>query len=336
MLDLQQLPAISSALPWHAQEWAQIDAQLREGLLPHALILIGQQYTGKSHFALALARRLLCNQPSGMLNCGRCHACELSASGNHGDFLWVEPEEKSRVIKIDQIRALVRFSHKTAAYGLRKVIVINPAGNMNLNAFNALLKSLEEPANDTYFILVCHFMDGIPNTIRSRCRVLRLSHPEYESCLAWLNSYTQKKEESQALLELADNLPLLAQQIYLTSAAEAITQRTATLNALLTGRINSAEAGALWGNFDIGNLLEHLGSDLQKRISNLEASQLQTRSGRATFLLFDEIKKLRRAISAGANPNKQLLIDSVLSKYGRYFAEPVNDTIFTQRREESV
>jgi DNA polymerase-3 subunit delta' len=336
MLNRNQLPAVSSALPWHEQDWSRIDDQLRDGLLPHALMLVGQKFTGKSQFALSLARRLLCSQAEGVVNCGECHACELSASGNHGDFLWVEPEEKSRVIKIDQIRQLVRFSHKTATFGLRKVIVINPAGTMNLNAFNALLKSLEEPTEETYLILVCHRIDGIPSTIRSRCHMLRLGHPDYLNSLTWLDTYTQKREESQVLLALSDNLPLLALEIYLTGATGTMVQRKGILDALLNGRINMIEAGTHWGETDIGTLLEHLVSDLQQRIANLPDSQLKTHRGRETFHLLDEIMRLRRAICTGSNPNKQMLIDAVLSKYNRYLEGPVNGSISAPNREDRV
>ena len=104
------------------------------------LLLDGVQYSGKSQLALSLSRLLLCAHAEGGLNCGRCHACELSAGGSHGDFRWVQPEGKSRVIKIDQIREVVRFSNMTAGFGLRKVMVLAPADSMNVNAFNALLK----------------------------------------------------------------------------------------------------------------------------------------------------------------------------------------------------
>src|SRR5690606_10913494 len=111
------LPPISAPLPWHEREWIRLTQQLDNGMLPHALLLVGRPYTGKSQLAMALARLLLCAHTEGALNCGRCHACELSAGGGHGDFRWVTPGEKSRVIKIEQIRDVVRFSTKTAGFG---------------------------------------------------------------------------------------------------------------------------------------------------------------------------------------------------------------------------
>ena len=155
-MDLTGLPETSAPLPWQGEAWARFNQQLADGSLPHALLLAGVANSGKSRLALALARLLLCQSPSGGLNCGKCHACELSANGSHGDLRWLQPEEKSRVIKIDQVRETVNFATKTANFGANKVVVIAPADVMNTNAANALLKSLEEPSAGTFLILVCN------------------------------------------------------------------------------------------------------------------------------------------------------------------------------------
>ena len=166
MIDVTALPAVSVPLPWHQHEWSELGSAMRADKLPHALLFVGGRDTGKQHLALALARLLLCTQPQNGFNCGKCHPCELSAGGSNGDFLWLAPQEKSRGIKIDQIRELVKFTTKTASFGKCKVAVLTPAESMNLNAFNALLKSLEEPASDTHIILLCHRLSGVPATIR--------------------------------------------------------------------------------------------------------------------------------------------------------------------------
>ena len=79
----------------------------------------------------------------------------------------LEPEQGSRVIKIDQVRALINFAHQTASLGSRKVILLYPAEAMNLNSANALLKSLEEPAPGTYLLLASHASGNLPATVRS-------------------------------------------------------------------------------------------------------------------------------------------------------------------------
>lgn len=317
MIDLNDLPVVTSPLPWHAHEWSKLNDQLQAGQLPHALLLDGGQYSGKSQLALSLSRLLLCAQPEGGLNCGRCHACELSARGSHGDFRWVQPEVKSRVIKIDQIRDVVRFSNMTAAFGLRKVMVLAPADSMNVSAFNALLKTLEEPASGTYIILVCHRMDSVPATIRSRCQILRLPVPNVDDCCHWLDKTTGSRQESEKLLSMAEGRPLLAQQLFDSGGAEVFAARNFGLQALLAGKITVPQAVALWADADTVVFLDDIADDLQRLLRSLSSEQLRSKPARIAFGLSDELAQLKRAVSAGANPNKQLLADALLSKFSQ-------------------
>jgi len=315
--ELTGLPATSAPLPWQGQDWLHLNKQLENDQLPHALLLAGARHTGKAHLALALARLLLCHTPSGGLNCGHCHACQLSAGGSHGDFRWLEPEDKSRVIKIDQVRDVVEFVNKTASFGQRKVIVLAPADSMNINAANALLKSLEEPASGTYLILVCHRLHGVPATIRSRCQMLKLAVPDTGQCLGWLDQVTGTREQSQQLLALADGRPMLAEQLYRGDGVDDLARRRLGLRGLLAGRATVPETTALLGEIGVDEFLLQLAAELQGALRALSRQQLSTKAGRAGFVLLDEVMRLQRAVNAGANPNKQLLVEALLSKMQR-------------------
>jgi DNA polymerase-3 subunit delta' len=280
-------------------------------------LLAGPQHSGKSRLALSLARFLLCAEPDGPHNCGRCHACELSATGAHGDLHWVEPQAKSRVIKIDQVREAREFATRTASFGRRKVIVLKPADAMNLSACSALLKSLEEPAEDTFWILVCHRLFTLPATVRSRCRLLRLGTPDREDCLEWLQGTTESREKSVELLALADGRPLLAQQYFTAGAADDIALRRHGLQALLEGRISVPEAVGLWGEEESDVFLQSLAEDLQRLSAALPLEALRTRQGRALFHLLDEVNGLQRAVGAGSNPSRQLLLETMMLKIRR-------------------
>jgi DNA polymerase III subunit delta' len=333
-MELTKLPQISSPLPWHRREWEQLQAQFARGQLPHALLLVGGQYTGKSQMALALSRLLLCAHEATSLNCGHCQACELSASGSHGDFRWVEPGDGSRVIKIEQIRDLVRFSNTTAGFGLRKVIVLAPADRMNVNAFNALLKSLEEPAKDTFLILVCHRMYGVPATIRSRCQILRLATPHTDASLEWLDITTGNREQSERLFNLANKLPLLAQQLYYSGQSEKFAARYLGLRAVLDGEMPVSQAVALWSEEDVGTFLEQLVVDLQRLMSSISLEWLRSNQVRKLFQVLDEIVRLQQGVTAGANPSKQLVVQALLSKLRRELGTgPLGDNIQVHRGE---
>jgi len=318
-------------MPWHAQEWTHLQRQLAIEQLPHALLLVGGQSTGKSQFALALARSLLCSATEGSFNCGRCRACELSASGSHGDFLWVQPMENSRVIKIDQIRDTVRFINKTAGFGLRKVIVIAPIESMNINASNALLKSLEEPANNTYLLLVCNRLFSVPATIRSRCQILRFGIPPREACLDWLDITTGNRDQSRHVLELADGLPMLGHQLFCRDRGEEFEARCLGLKALFGGDSTSTQPTIVWSEVDIDMFLDQFTLEMQKLLESLSLNQLKTNRGKSFFRILDDIARLQSAIGAGANLNKQLVMESLLSKLRKLLGSASHgDNIQTQ------
>ena len=236
MKEGEELPAISVPLPWQASVWQQLHRQLARDELPHALLLHGVAGTGKSRLAMALARLLLCSAPVDGHNCGSCHACEMSRAGSHGDFRWLQPEDKSRVIKIELIRQVVEFGTLTAGFGARKVVVISPAEAMNPSSANALLKSLEEPSAGTYMILVCHRLHGLPATLRSRAQQLSFPLPAPEDTAQWLNGLTGNSQDSLKLLALAGDRPLLAQEIYYNADMEAMAAIPQALDLLREGR----------------------------------------------------------------------------------------------------
>src|SRR5688572_26473114 len=96
----------------------------QQARMPHALLFSGSAGVGKMRFATTLAASMLCAQPdtSGK-SCGACKSCRLIAVNSHPDLLQVLPEEKSQIIKIDQIRAVVDFVNNTALLGGYRIII---------------------------------------------------------------------------------------------------------------------------------------------------------------------------------------------------------------------
>jgi len=316
-MSLVDLPAISTPLPWHAPVWEQLSGQVAAEQLPHALLFAGEHGCGVSRLALALARVLLCASPKGAFNCGECQACRLSARGSHADFSWLEPEEKSRFIKVGQIREAVQFATLTSSFGPRKVLVVSPADNMSLSAYNSLLKALEEPADNTYWLLVCGRMLGVPATIRSRCRHWQLPRPNESAALEWLDVITGERSTSEKLFLLANGRPLDAQQLYVEGCADVMAGRRELLNAVITGQIEVTEASPLWAELGPDVFLDDLIESLQSLVGSLPLAMLKSRSGRAAFAILEEMQRMRRAVSAGSNPGKQLLIETTLLKIRR-------------------
>lgn len=295
-------------LPWQTDAWERLQPLIKAGTLPHALLAAGPESIGKQHFLRSLAATLLCNQPSAGLACGVCRACGLMRAGSHPDLLLVEPEEDSRIIKIDQVRQLIDFALKTPSLALRKLILLGPAEAMNANAANALLKCLEEPSATTQILLYSHQPSALPATVRSRCQALAMSPPGSQQCLQWLNQITGSSTVSEQLLQVSCDRPLLARDVYLADGLDAQLALQRGLDALLDGTLSALEFPPLVADLELGRVLALL---QQKLESILRAQVLQSGGSglRNGFLLRDEFARLQRSVANGANPNRQLTIE---------------------------
>jgi DNA polymerase-3 subunit delta' len=209
--------------PWQQDQWLQIQRQLQQNRLPHALLFTGPAGTGKQCFARALARSLLCSHPlDNGRACGECETCRLCDAGTHPDMRWLQPvapdtttsKNPVMAIKTGMIEALVNTLSATSQFGGYRCAVIANAEKMNREAANRLLKTLEEPGEDTLIVLVCSHPDRLPVTIRSRCQVIRFALPSQPQALEWLLSDADAATKTAALhaLRLTHGSPLLAKQ----------------------------------------------------------------------------------------------------------------------------
>ncbi len=183
--DLGEMLARADAA-WLQPLRGQLSAMLGQGRLAHAQLLLGQAGAGQFELGTWLAALLLCDR-QGDRACGECAGCRLFLAGTHPDFYRVGLEEDAAVIKVEQIRGLSESFSLKSYRGRSKVAIIDPADAMNINSFNALLKTLEEPADNTYLILTASRSDRLPRTIVSRSARLRLPLPAADTALAWLN-----------------------------------------------------------------------------------------------------------------------------------------------------
>ncbi|WP_404362364.1 DNA polymerase III subunit delta' [Marinobacter sp.] len=211
-------------MSWHAAPRSQVTARLAKGQLPHALLIGGERGVGKRRFADDLAHVLVCEQPLGedAVPCGRCKQCELIAADTHPDVRHYAPE-KSRMIKIDQIRALSAFAVASPQVAQRKIIIVDRADQLNINSANALLKTLEEPTADVVLLLLQETGRPVLPTLRSRCQSLIIATPGVETASEWLageldqegTKITATADDRRQALEMARFAPRLALE-YLT------------------------------------------------------------------------------------------------------------------------
>lgn len=204
---------------WQHTVWQRLVGLADGGQLPHALLVSGHAGIGKERLASAFAARLLCQAPPLQGACGTCKSCSLLNAGAHPDLMWLAPEtdakteKTAKFIKVDQIRELVSFAEKSAQLGGYRVVIITPAHLLNVQAANALLKTLEEPGSRTLILLVSAQPLSLSATIRSRCQQLALEIPAEKEALAWLQPQLRDEATARLLLALSDGAPLAALQL---------------------------------------------------------------------------------------------------------------------------
>ena len=151
---------------------------LQKRSIPHAMLFTGVDGIGKQTTARALGMALNCLSPVGVSACGECPSCQKVISGAHPDMITVKPE--GAFIKIDQVRAVSRQLRFAPLEGNWRIVIINDAQAMNLEASNAILKILEEPPKGTVIILTATQTTDLLPTIVSRCQRVAFRPIPYE------------------------------------------------------------------------------------------------------------------------------------------------------------
>jgi DNA polymerase-3 subunit delta' len=159
----------------HRQLLAFFEHVRSSGHLGHAYLFTGPAQIGKRTLALAFAQTILCTgqhaNPVGS-PCGSCHACLKVQSTTHPDLSIIRSSESKKALSIDTIREVLRASTLQPQEGRYSIFLLPNAESLSLEAANALLKTLEEPAPQTILLLTTTNEQLLPGTIVSRCQVL--------------------------------------------------------------------------------------------------------------------------------------------------------------------
>jgi DNA polymerase-3 subunit delta' len=154
--------------------------------IPNALLFTGAFGSGRKQAAFWFAKAANCSGTHG-IPCGLCRSCRKIDAGQHPDMLVVSPAEPQKPITISRVREIIARTGTRPHEAAYRMVLITDAGQMNVQAQNALLKELEEPPQNTFFILMARERAGLLPTILSRCRTFRfppLSGPAMAAHLA--------------------------------------------------------------------------------------------------------------------------------------------------------
>ncbi|AZC29811.1 DNA polymerase III delta prime subunit [Pseudomonas chlororaphis subsp. piscium] len=321
---------MAEAFPWQDELWQQLAGRAQHA---HAYLLHGPAGIGKRALAERLMACLLCQRPAGLDACGQCKSCLLLQAGSHPDNYVLEPEEADKAIKVDQVRELVSFVVQTAQLGGRKVVLIEPVESMNINASNALLKSLEEPSGDTVLLLVSHQPSRLLPTIKSRCVQQACPLPSEAMSLQWLSKALPdcSEEERVELLTLAAGSPLAAVSLQAQGAREQRAQVVDGVKKLLKQQQSPTQLAEGWNAIpllllfdwfcDWSSLIlryqltqdeEGLGlADMRKVVQYLAQKSSQAK----VLEIQDWILAQRQKVLNKANLNRVLLLEALLVQW---------------------
>jgi len=187
----------------HQKVLSTLQLAIRNDNVSHAYIFEGPDGVGRRETALSFSSILMCGADAAP--CGECKSCQLFEQGSHSDFQEIYSEDKS--ISVEDIRNILKGLIIKPLYSKYKVIIINDADNMTVQAQNALLKSLEEPPSYVVFVLTVQSGAAMTQTIRSRCQRILFYKLGYEDIMGILEAkYGNKKPEWDFIVLYSDGV----------------------------------------------------------------------------------------------------------------------------------
>ena len=185
----------------HATVIERFESAITNHNVSHAYIFYGSRQVGKMTCALDIARGLNCVDPS-ELACGKCVQCLRIHKKIHADvhIISIQNSENKRSIGISDVRDILHVSHMKPYEGSYRVTIIDDADLMTLEASNALLKTLEEPAEQNVFVLLTANEEALIPTIKSRCQSIYFSILDSESVSQHLSQNYDLSDEKLGLL----------------------------------------------------------------------------------------------------------------------------------------
>jgi DNA polymerase-3 subunit gamma/tau len=271
------------------------------GRIAHGYIFSGQRGTGKTTVARIFARCLNCEKGPTAVPCGVCSSCTEITAGNSVDVIEIDAASNRGINEMREIRENVRYRPARDRY---KVFIIDEAHQITKEAFNALLKTLEEPPEWVVFILCTTEAYEIPNTIASRCQHFSFRSVDFVEVMNRMR-YIVKEEGIEASDEVLavvahagegsvrDSLSALDQAIACCGKTLMVEDVRALLGVFAVGSLRSVADAVIEQNgarmLDIvqeleatGQSLQHFSRELSRYWRNLLVAKL---SGKPTRLI---------------------------------------------------
>lgn len=176
---------------------------IKQGRIAHAYLFSGPRGVGKTTCARLLAKALNCEEGTTAEPCGKCDSCVSITQGNSPDVFEIDGASNTSVNDIRVIKDEIFFRPKASKY---KIYIIDEVHMLSISAFNALLKTIEEPPEYVIFIFATTELQKVPATIRSRCQQFNFQLLNLETIKSMLAQAAEEmgiKAEDKALFWIA-------------------------------------------------------------------------------------------------------------------------------------
>jgi DNA polymerase-3 subunit delta' len=225
----------------------------------------------------------------------------------------LEPEEDGKNIRVDDVRRLCTKLNTTAQQGGWKIGLILVADAMNINAANALLKSLEEPQGKTLLILVSDRLHALLPTIRSRCQKQYLATPGEDVATHWLKEVSGNSSDVAKAIEVSNGRPLLALH-NIESGTLALRQDfEGIIEGVASGSLSSVEAAQQCVKLNGNNIIEWY----MNYVHRLAVNEGQGGGDRRLFQFQDRLVSARQLLLSQSNVNQQLLLEGLFMDWAQ-------------------
>jgi DNA polymerase-3 subunit gamma/tau len=252
-----------------------LENAIAQGRIAHGYIFSGQRGTGKTTIARILARCLNCVKGPTASPCGECASCREITAGGTVDVIEIDAASNRGINEMRELRENVRYQPARDRY---KIFIIDEAHQITNEAFNALLKTIEEPPEWAVFVLCTTESHKIPATIASRCQHFSFRSVDFEDLtarMAWICQQEGIEADSEALAVLAaagegsvrDSLSALDQAIACCGAKLSAPEVRALLGAFSLESLQQISEALVEGNsrrmLEVVDELERNGQNLQ-------------------------------------------------------------------------
>ena len=300
----------NSSLPWTERIWKQLSQAQQPA---NSVLFFGKNGLGKTHTVLRYASKMLsaddvffsANHPdlhvimpeseaaayNGTVSLkedkgsGKKFSPEILLSIYAQRYLEKSTSKAKKIISVQQIRNLIEQITKHSHLTAKKVIIVKSADKMNVNASNALLKTLEEPPKNTIFILIANQIESLPITIRSRCVEFHFRAPDKEIGLQWLKQQGLS-EHAESYLMMASKAPLAALGLSNQNEIENLRTIFSSINQLWAKKISSIEIANEWKNHDSLLIINHLNQFFQDLLKVKSLENIQDYSSTITEFFY--------------------------------------------------